>query len=125
MTESIAEVGEAGRDPSVVLGEAVPALALSATRRLYAEQPGLWNLGERGRARTLEDFTHHLRMLVGFSEEAFRAHVDYCHELFAARDFPRQWLDDAWRTIDAVLRDETPPAVHEPARRVLQTVCGT
>jgi hypothetical protein len=112
------------RDPAVVLREAVPALALTATRRLYAEQPALWELGENGRARTLEDFTHHLRRLATLSEDTFRSHVEYCHDLFEARGFPRAWLDDAWRILDGVLRDELPPAVHEPARRVLHAVIG-
>lgn len=111
-----------GREPTVVLAEAIGYLALTATRRLYDEQPDLWKLGEHGRARTLEDFTHHLRMLAGLSAPVFAAHVAYCDGLWEARNFPRQWLDDAWRILDDVLRDELPPRVHEPARQLLRVV---
>lgn len=109
------------RDPRIVLGESIGALALLATNRLYAEQPALWKLGEHGRARTLEDFTHHLRQLSGLSAEVFAGHVDYCNRLWASRGFPRQWLDDAWRILDEVLRDQLPPAAHEPARALLRS----
>ena len=110
------------REPSAVLAEAVGYLALTATRRLYDEQPDLWRLGEHGRARTLEDFTHHLRMLAGLSAEVFGAHVAYCERLWTSRGFPMQWLDDAWRILDDVLRAELPPRVHEPACALLDTV---
>jgi hypothetical protein len=109
------------RDPRVVLGESVGALALVATNRLYAEQPGLWKLGEHGRARTLEDFTHHLRQLSGLSADVFAGHVDYCNRLWASRGFPQQWLVDAWRILAEVLRDELPPTVHEPALALLRS----
>jgi hypothetical protein len=110
------------RDPGAVLREAVPHLAFVATERLYAEQPDLWRLGEEGRARTLEDFTHHLRALVPLSDAHLRSHVDYCRSLFEQRGFPRQWLDDAWRMLAAVLRDELPAAVADAAVGVLETV---
>lgn len=48
----MSEVGRPERDPRVVLREMRPLLAWHATDRLYREQPGLWELGERGRART-------------------------------------------------------------------------
>lgn len=113
------------REPAVVLAEAVGYLALTATRRLYDEQPDLWKLGEHGRARTLEDFTHHLRMLAGLSPAVFATHVAYCEGLWQARNFPTQWLDDAWRILDEVLRDEMPPRVHEPARELLRSATRT
>jgi hypothetical protein len=113
------------RDARIVLGESVGALALIATNRLYDEQPDLWRLGEHGRARTLEDFTHHLRQLSGLSVDVFGGHVDYCHRLWASRGFPTKWLDDAWRILDAVLRDELPPAVHEPAVALLRATVET
>ncbi len=112
---------EDDREASVVLAEAVGYLALTATRRLYEEQPDLWKLGEHGRARTLEDFTHHLRMLAGLSPPVVATHVAYCEGLWKARGFPRRWLDDAWRILDEVLRDELPQRVHEPARELLRT----
>ena len=112
------------REPRVVLQESLGLLALTATRRLYAEQPALWEMGENGRARTLEDFTHHLRALASLSEDTFRRHVDYCLDLFAQRGFPKKWLDDAWRTIDGVLQDELPPSAADPARYVLHAVVG-
>ena len=113
------------RDPVVVLGESVELLALVATRRLYDEQPRLWDLGENGRARTLEDFTHHLRRLASLSAEVFAEHVAYCERLFDQRGFPRQWLADAWRTIEAVLEDELPDEVATPALAVLRDVTAT
>ena len=116
---------EEGRGAAVVLGESVGYLALTATRRLYDEQPDLWNLGEHGRARTLEDFTHHLRMLAGLQQEVFAEHVAYCHRLWSSRAFPTKWLDDAWRILDDVLREELPPHVHEPALAILRTVTGS
>ena len=113
------------RDPRTVLAESVGYLALVATRRLYDEQPSLWNLGENGRARTLEDFTHHLKALAGLDEVTFRSHVDYCRRLFADRNLPLRWLDDAWRTLAAVLPDELPPDVARPAVGLLQAVAMT
>lgn len=107
------------RDPVVVLQEARAALAFRATERLYEEQPDLWNLGENGRARTLEDFGHHLAALATLSPETFHHHVDYCERLFATRGFPKKWLEDAWRILDVVLREDLPPRVHEPALRLL------
>lgn len=109
----------------MVLHEALGHLALLATRRLYDEQPDLWKLGEHGRARTLEDFTHHLRALSTLSEDTFRRHVDYCLDLFASRNFPKRWLDDAWRVMATVLRDEMPRPVSEPATAVLRAVTGS
>ena len=59
----------------------------------------------------------------GFDRPAtFRNHVEYCHRLFADRSLPRPWLDDAWRTIDAVLVDELPPDAHRPALELLHAV---
>lgn len=115
-------IGDDIREPAVVLAEATGYLALTATRRLYDEQPDLWRLGEHGRARTLENFTHHLRMLAGLSAEVFGAHVAYCGRLWSSRGFPTRWLDDAWRILDEVLRAELPPRVHEPACELLATV---
>lgn len=96
-------------------------LALLATRGLYEEQPDLWQMGEHGRARTLEDFAHHFRALEPLDERAFRGHVRYCTDLFAARGFPQRWLDDAWRWMAAVLQQELPPAIAEPALAILAT----
>ena len=110
------------RDASTVLLESVDYLALVATRRLYEEQPALWELGEAGRARTLEDFGHHLRALAGLSEPTFRRHVDYCEQLFTKRDFPHRWLEDAWRIMETVLQDELPEHVHALAVGILRAV---
>ena len=113
------------RDPRTVLTESIGFLALVATRRLYDEQPQLWDLGEHGRARTVEDFTHHLKALATLDESSFRTHVEYCERLFRDRNLPHRWLDDAWRTIDAVLGDELPKSVQEPARHILHAVTRT
>ena len=109
----------AERDPRTVLAESIGYLALVATRRLYDEQPKLWDLGEHGRARTLEDFTHHLTALAALDDATFDHHVAYCHRLFTDRNLPLRWLDDAWRTLAAVLTDELPRHVHEPATALL------
>ena len=79
-------------------------LAFLATERLYERQPQLWDLGERGRSRTLEDFGHHFRALAA-GPDPFRSHVEYCYELFAARGFPLRWLDDAWGIMSAICED--------------------
>lgn len=115
---------EPERAPRTVLTESIGLLALLATRRLYEEQPQLWDLGEQGRARTLEDFTHHLKALANLSEEAFTAHVDYCQQLFAERDFPLEWLTDAWRVMADVLPRELPPSTHQLALAILLSVTG-
>lgn len=107
------------RDAEVILAEVAPVLALRATQALYAEQPALWEMGERGRARTLEDFGHHFRALQSLNVTAFRSHVDYCRQLFRARGFPEKWLDDAWRWMAAVIEQELPPPIAERALAVL------
>jgi len=94
-------------------------LALLATRGLYDEQPDLWRMGERGRERTLEDFTHHFRALEVLDDRVFRRHVEYCQSLFQSRGFPQKWLDDAWRWMKLVIERELPPAVARPALAVL------
>ena len=110
------------RDPRTVLAESIGYLALVATRRLYDEQPTLWDLGEHGRARTLEDFTHHLKSLAALDEATFRQHVEYCHRLFVDRQLPLRWLEDAWGTMAAVLTDELPARVATPAVELLRAV---
>lgn len=89
------------RDPDVVIREAAPHLAFLATESMYADQPGLWDLGEKGRLHTLNDFTLHFQA-VAEGEDALRSHVDYCHDLFRDRGFPRKWLDDAWTYMRAI-----------------------
>lgn len=112
-------MNDAQRPPSVVLTETAPMLALLATRGLYREQPELWKMSERGRERTLEDFGHHFRALQSLHESVFRAHVEYCRNLFHARGFPSKWLDDAWRWMAIVMKEELPPEVAAPALAML------
>jgi hypothetical protein len=107
------------RDPGAVLRESVGYLALVATRRHYAEQPDLWELGEQGRARTLEDYEHHFRHLATMDERVWAGHRRYCDELFDQRGFPKRWLTDAWRIMGAVLDEEMPPEVAAAARALL------
>ena len=92
------------RGPEVVLTERAFHLAFLATERLYERQPELWDLGEHGRSRTLEDFGHHFRALAS-GANAFRVHVDYCYELFAARGFPLRWLEDAWGIMSEICEE--------------------
>jgi hypothetical protein len=109
------------REPMVVLREAVGHLAYLATERHYAEQPDLWaSHGERGRALTMEDYTHHLRHLVPLREDLWVAHLRYCEELFASRGFPHRWLTDAFRILGDVLAVELPAEVSEPALAILR-----
>ncbi len=102
------------RNPDVVIREAAPHLAFLATETMYADQPDLWDLGEKGRQHTLNDFTLHFQA-VADGEDAFRSHVDYCYDLFRDRGFPRKWLDDAWTYMGAIGEAHLEP----PARNVL------
>ena len=92
------------RDDAVWLLESMGWLALTATSRTYAEQPGLWRLGEEGRARTAEDFRHHLRAAVA-GDLQWREHLRYSLALFDARGFPQRWLREALPTLSAVLAE--------------------
>lgn len=112
------------RAPETVLAEMAPVLAFRATQELYREQPALWSMGENGRARTLEDFNHHFRALQSLNVAAFRAHVNYCRDLFSAREFPLRWLDDAWRWMAVVIESELPPGPAERALSVLREGVG-
>jgi hypothetical protein len=103
-----------------MLREAVGHLAYLATERHYREQPELWELGEHGRARTLEDYTHHFRHLAPLDERVWRHHRAYCYELFEQRGFPRRWLDDAWRIMRATLREHVDAAAGAPALSLLE-----
>ena len=94
-------------------------LALLATQELYEEQPELWEMGEHGRARTLEDFGHHFLALAALDETAFVAHVDYCIKLFEGRGLPLRWLDDAWRVMAHVAASHLPPEVAVRAATIL------
>lgn len=102
------------------LSESTGWLALLATRETYDAQPQLWELGEYGRARTIEDFTHHLRAAID-GGRAWRAHLQYCVTLFSQRGFPGRWLTDAFVTLDEVLERELPADVTEGVRAVLRT----
>jgi len=112
------------RPPVLLLSEAAPMLAFKATDALYEEQPELWKIGERGRARTLEDFGHHFQALASLDATVFADHVAYCRALFQNRGFPFKWLDDAWRVMADTLQRELPPEVAEPAIQVLRAGQG-
>jgi len=99
-------------------------LAFEATTALYEEQPGLWRMGERGRARTLEDFGRHFESLASLDADQFAGYVRYCEALFDNHGFPRQWLFDAWRIMATVIRRELPPPVANPAIAVLAGASG-
>ena len=109
----VAGIGDADvppRTPHDWLDESLQALALLATRRTYQREPALWRLGEHGRARTVEDFTHHLRAGLG-SESLWRKHVGYSLELFDARGFPQRWLLEAFATLRDVVVESFPAEV--------------
>ena len=92
------------RDDTVWLLESIGWLALMATTRTYAEQPALWRLGEQGRARTAEDFSHHLRAALA-GELQWREPLRYSLSLFDARGFPQRWLRNAFPTLSAVVAE--------------------
>jgi hypothetical protein len=106
-------MGEKLRDPGAILDESAPALALVATGLIYAEQPALWEFGDHGRERTVEDFCHHFRALASMDVDVVAAHVRYCQDLFRERGFPRRWLGDAWRTMETTLHREMPSHAEE------------
>lgn len=112
------------RPVDVVLTETAPYLAYLATESLYAEQPNLWDLGERGRFHTLNDFTLHFQA-VASGEGGFASHVAYSKELFEDKGFPQKWLVDAWR----VMRETASNHLEDPARaellRRLDSVVGS
>jgi hypothetical protein len=112
------------RPPTVVLSEAAPMLAFKATAALYEQQPDLWRMGERGRARTLEDFGRHFEALANMDRDLFAAHVAYCQNLFANLGFPAAWLTDAWRVMADTVQRELPPAVADQAIQVIRTGSG-
>jgi hypothetical protein len=98
----IGNPGVPERDDVVWAHESMGWLAVMATARTYADQPGLWHLGEEGRARTIEDFGHHLRAALA-GDLPWREHVRYSLQLFDARGFPQRWLREAFATLSAVL----------------------
>ncbi len=106
------------RTAEVVLAEQAGHLAFLATERLYERQPELWKMGENGRARTHEDFGHHFRALAR-GANAFRAHIDYCYDLFESRGFPHRWLDDAWLMMEEICRERLDEPVAEVAIKTL------
>jgi|GEM_PF-2234332 len=110
------------RTPTLLLSEAAPMLAFKATAALYEEQPELWKLGERGRARTLEDFGHHFGALAPLDAGVFREHVLFCEQLFDNHGFPRAWLTDAWRIMAQTIREEMSESAAIPALDVLRSV---
>ncbi|MEO9006254.1 MAG: hypothetical protein ABI401_03945 [Candidatus Dormibacter sp.] len=95
-------------------------LAYRATEALYAEQPDLWRMGERGRARTLEDFGRHFEALTTLDTGLFREYVTYCMGLFSSHGFPQAWLVDAWRIMGTTIERELPATVSTPALGVLR-----
>lgn len=107
------------RRPEVWLRESIGWLALEATRETYEAQPALWELGEHGRARTIEDFAHHLNAVAPGEVGHWRAHLRYTVTLFDQRGFPQHWLTDAFSTLDRVLAAALPEAVTARARELL------
>ncbi len=112
------------RDPDIVIREAAPHLAFLATESMYADQPDLWDLGEKGRQHTLNDFTLHFQA-VAEGEDAFRSHVAYCYDMFQDRGFPRKWLDDAWSYMGAIGEAHLDSAAHEVLLDRLTSVVGS
>lgn len=112
------------RPVDTVLAETAPYLAYLATESLYSEQPALWDLGERGRFHTLNDFTLHFQA-VASGQDGFAAHAAYSRELFEDKGFPQKWLTDAWR----IMRETAVARLEDPARseflRRLDAVVGT
>jgi hypothetical protein len=106
-------------DDEEIIYASAPRLAAIATDSLYAEKPQLETLGEKGRSHTTEDFGHHLRALSSLDSERFADYVRYCIGLFDARGFPQEWLTDAWRHIEIVVRQELPASVSKRAIDVL------
>ncbi len=115
---------ESEREPTQVLAEASPMLAFEATAALYEEQPGLWKLGEPGRARTLEDFGRHFECLATLDRDQYAGYVRYCEKLFDNHGFPRQWLTDAWRIMALVIRRRMPAPIAQVAIDVLAAASG-
>ena len=114
----LAAPGTPARPATAWLSESRGFLALLATRDTYAAQPGLWDLGEYGRARTIEDFEHHLKA-AGTTGRQWEEYLAYCFELFERRGFPFRWLTDAFATLSRVLRENLPDEVTAEVRERL------
>ena len=102
--------GTPERPAAAWLAESRGFLALLATRDTYIAQPALWELGEYGRARTLEDFTHHLHA-AGGTQQQWDHYLAYCLSLFDQRGFPFRWLTDAFATLARLLAENLPESV--------------
>ena len=112
---------EPQRPPGVILAERAEHLAFLATEQTYVRQPELWEMGEHGRARTLEDFGHHFRAMAR-GTAAFQAHIEYCEKLFTSRNFPLRWLDDAWQTMGEICSAELGGEAFETAMDTLAII---
>lgn len=112
------------RPVDTVLAEAAPHLAFLATEALYDEQPELWELGERGRFHTLNDFTLHFQAL-STGVDGFGAHVSYTRQLFADKGYPERWLTDAWRVMREIASSQLDDPAREEFVRRLDAVVGT
>lgn len=116
--------GTPERSADAWLSESLSFLALVATRDTYAAQPRLWDLGEYGRARTIEDFEHHLRAAMTCDRQ-WHNHLVYCVSLFEQRGFPLRWLTDAFATLSRVLAENLPADVVAGIRARLDTGADT
>jgi len=110
------------REPTMVLSEAVGMLSFAALRALYEEQPALWQMGERGRARTLEDFAHHFESLATLDPDAFASF------LADQRDLGTKWAPRYVRIVDALpvgatnsIADQTSRHTRQAAYRFVPT----
>lgn len=110
--------GAPSRPGPAVLAETRHLIALLATRDTYIAQPRLWELGENGRARTIEDFEHHLKAAMS-SDRQWSEHLAYCVSLFTQRGFPLRWLTEAFDTLARVLPQHLPAdTVADAVRRL-------
>jgi len=110
------------RNPSVVLKEAVHALALAATQQHYKNQPALWKMGEWGRARTLEDYAHHFTTHSTLDVETWKGYLKWCEEFWDKRGYPHVWLTDGWAIMRQVLQEKMHPEVAKKAIAILDKI---
>eukprot|EP00026_Physarum_polycephalum_P020553 Phypoly_transcript_23206.p1 GENE.Phypoly_transcript_23206~~Phypoly_transcript_23206.p1 ORF type:complete len:146 (+),score=18.13 Phypoly_transcript_23206:112-549(+) len=121
-TTDFSQFNDENRSVNVVIKEAVHYLAYLATVDHYHVQPTLWKMGEWGRARTLEDYTHHFVALSSLDTGVWKSHLSWCEGFWDSRKYPHEWLTDGWAIMREVITNNLHPAVAQKANGMLDMI---